>query len=73
MTDETKQVHHADCGDVGDTGEHGELGTNAAGAAREAAQDAASLRAEGIDATATPKGIEVKVPAANPLVTHVSK
>jgi len=80
MTDERKQVHHADCGEVGDTGEHGELGSNAADAVREAAQDAADLRSEGIDATATPKGIEVKVPGpihndlqAKPLVTHVSK
>jgi hypothetical protein len=62
MSNETKQVHHADCGDVGEAGEHGELGSNAAGAA--------DLRSLGIDATATPKGIVVNVPATNPLVTH---
>jgi hypothetical protein len=71
MSNETKQTHHADCGDVGETGEHGDLGSNAADAKRETpAEAAADLRNLGIDATATPKGIEVNVPAANSLVTH---
>jgi hypothetical protein len=71
MSNETKQVHHGDCGDVGESGEHGELGSNAAGAERETpAEDAANLRSLGIDATATPKGIVVNVPATNLLVTH---
>jgi hypothetical protein len=71
MTNETKQVHHADCGDVGETGEHGDLGSNAADAKRETpAGDAADLRSLGIDATATAKGVEVKVPSTNSLVTH---
>jgi hypothetical protein len=71
MSNETNQTHHADCGDVGETGVHGDLGSNAAGAEREtSAEDAADLRSLGIDATSTAKGIEVKVPAANPLVTH---
>ncbi len=71
MSNETKQVHHGDAGDVGETGEHGDLGANAAGAERETpAEAAADLRSLGIDATSTAKGIEVKVPATNSLVTH---
>jgi hypothetical protein len=71
MTNDTTQVHHADCGDVGETGEHGELGSNAAGAERETpTEDAADLEKLGIDATATPKGIVVNMPPENPLVTH---
>jgi hypothetical protein len=58
MTDETKQVHHADCGAVGDTGEHGELGTNAAGAVREAS-------------SASQEKPVASQP--NPLVTHISR
>jgi hypothetical protein len=57
MTNETKQVHHADCGDVGETGVHGDLGSNAAGAEREAA--AASTEAKPAAAAPT-----------NSLVTH---
>jgi hypothetical protein len=56
MTNETSQVHHADCGDVGETGEHGELGSNTVGATREAA-----VTTETKPAAAAP---------ANPLVTH---
>jgi hypothetical protein len=63
MTDETKQVHHADCGDVGETGEHGELGSNAAGAAREAAPEPT------IQAKPSVTGSLI----ANPLVTHISR
>lgn len=63
MSDETKQVHHADCGEVGDTGEHGDLGANAAGASREAAA------APAIEAKPSITGSVI----ANPLVTHVSR
>jgi hypothetical protein len=68
MTNETKQVHHADCGDVGETGEHGDLGSNAAGAEREAA--AASTEAKPAGAVLAPTRPFSATPPANPLVTH---
>jgi hypothetical protein len=62
MTNDTTQVHHADCGDVGETGVHGDLGSNAAGAEREAATAAAPQPVV--------KTENATVTAANSLVTH---